>query len=70
MARLDYPVLLIHGEADSRIPVSHSERILKAAAPGSQLWTLPGVDHVDMFKAEPVEYVRRLREYLDMRLNP
>jgi pimeloyl-ACP methyl ester carboxylesterase len=69
VAGLAYPVLLIHGEADSRIPVSHSRRILDAAPAGSQLWTVPGADHVDAFLEEPEEYLRRVREYFERRLD-
>lgn len=69
-ALLDYPVLLIHGEADTRIPVSHGERVLGAAPAGSRIWKLPGVDHVDAFFEQPDEYVRRVREYLAERLGP
>ena len=38
------PVAIIHGDADSRIPVecSHS---LHAQLPGSQLHVIPGAEH-------------------------
>jgi fermentation-respiration switch protein FrsA (DUF1100 family) len=64
VAKFGYPVLLIHGEGDTRIPVSHSRRILEAAPVGSTLWTLSDVDHVDAFLEEPEEYLSRVRAYL------
>jgi pimeloyl-ACP methyl ester carboxylesterase len=65
--RLTYPVYLIHGEADTRIPVSESYRVLAHAPRGSALWTLPGVEHVDAFREQPDEYTRRVLAYLGSR---
>ena len=67
VAKLEYPVLVIHGEADERIPVEHARRVYAAAPPGSSLWTLPGVEHADAFPAHPDEYVQRVEEYLATR---
>ena len=67
-ARLDYPVLVIHGDADTRIPVSHGERVAEAGPPGTELWRVSGVEHVEAFEARPAEYVGRVAEYLDARL--
>jgi pimeloyl-ACP methyl ester carboxylesterase len=68
---LTFPILLIHGDADSRIPPSHSRRILERAHFGSEVWTPAGVDHVDAFLAQPDEYARRVIAYLEARFaNP
>ena len=67
--QLAYPVLVIHGEADSRIPVSHGRRVRERAPQGSELWTLPGVDHVDAFLDQPEEYVARVLAYFSTRLD-
>jgi acetyl esterase/lipase len=51
MARIpaNLPVLLVHGDADQRVPVDHSRRYAQAAAAagdaGCELMELPGVDH-------------------------
>jgi dipeptidyl aminopeptidase/acylaminoacyl peptidase len=63
VAKLDYPVLIIHGEADERIPLSEGRRVYDAAQPGSEFWTLSGVMHADAFPSHPDEYVQRLRAY-------
>lgn len=68
VSRLAYPVLVIHGEGDARIPVSHGRRIHERAPSGSEIWTPQGVDHVDAFIENPDEYVRRLLDYLDPRM--
>jgi pimeloyl-ACP methyl ester carboxylesterase len=67
VSKLAYPVLVIHGEADTRTPVSHGRRVYEAAPPGSELWTLPGAGHTRAFIDEPDEYERRVRKYLSER---
>jgi dipeptidyl aminopeptidase/acylaminoacyl peptidase len=64
---LTVPILLIHGDADNRIPPSHSRRIHQRAHFGSELWTPEGVNHVDAFLAQPDEYARRVIRYLEER---
>lgn len=68
VAQLAYPVLVIHGEADSRIPASHGRRVHERAPPGSELWMLPGVEHADAFLEQPEEYVQRVLAYFDRSL--
>lgn len=67
VARLDYPVFVIHGMADDRIPWEHGQRVAAAAEAGSSLWLVPGVDHVDTFLTHPDEYVERVNEYFGSR---
>jgi fermentation-respiration switch protein FrsA (DUF1100 family) len=64
---LVYPVLIIHGEADERIPVEHGRRVFASSPPGSELWTVPGVEHGDAFIEQPDEYVQRVTFYLATR---
>jgi pimeloyl-ACP methyl ester carboxylesterase len=64
VARLAFPVLVIHGEADRRIPVSQGRRVYERAPEGSTLWTVPGLDHLDAFSELPAEYVAHVADYL------
>lgn len=66
-SRLEYSILVVHGEDDTRIPTSHGRRVHAGAPPGSELWILPGVEHVEAFETEPDEYVRRVLDYLAQR---
>ena len=68
-ARLSYPILVIHGTADTRIPTEHGERVYAAAPAGSEIWLVPDVDHVEAFEEHPDEYVDRLTEYFEERLD-
>jgi pimeloyl-ACP methyl ester carboxylesterase len=53
------PILLIHGEVDSNIPLRHSLRI-HAHAPNTQLWQVPIADHCGALSTAPQEFERRL----------
>ena len=64
---IDYPILVIHGEADTRIPTEHGVRVHKAAHAGSELWITPDTDHGDSFLNYPEEYVERLVSYFASR---
>ena len=67
VTRLNYPVLVIHGTADQRIPWEQGQRVAQAAQEGSYLWKVPEVDHVDAFLTFPDEYVKRVAEYFGTR---
>ena len=68
VARVDYPVLLIHGMADSRIPKQHSVRIHSASHPDSDLWLAPNVGHTEAFSTYPDEYAAKVLSYFRARL--
>lgn len=55
------PVLLIHGKADSNIPVRHS-RMIVAGAHGTkvELWEVEGADHCGAIGVDREEFERRL----------
>jgi len=59
VAATTIPVLLIHGQIDSNIPVRHSLRI-HADAPDTQLWLVPAADHCGALSTAPGEFERRL----------
>ena len=59
VARTAIPVLLIHGQEDSNIPVRHS-RLIHARNPSTQLWEVPGADHCGALSTAPEEFERRL----------
>ena len=60
---LNYPVLLIHSDADSRIPISHSDTILENAPDGSQIWKISNAAHARAFSTYPAEYIERISNY-------
>jgi dipeptidyl aminopeptidase/acylaminoacyl peptidase len=56
------PILLIHGTADSNIPVSHS-RDLHALNASTRLWEVAGAGHVDNYAAQPEAYRKHVLEW-------
>ena len=60
------PILLIHGEVDSNIPLRHSLRI-HAHAPNTQLWQVPIADHCGALSTAPQEFERRLLTWFSSR---
>jgi uncharacterized protein len=59
VARTKIPVLLIHGQSDSNIPLRHSQ-IIHARNPNTELWQVPNADHCGAISTDPQEFSRRL----------
>ena len=53
----DRPLLLIHGESDSIVPVSQAYELAHAAGASCLTMTLPGVEHVQAYESDPEHYV-------------
>ena len=64
---VDIPILVIHGDADTRIPTEHGMRVHEAAYPDSEIWIVPGADHGDPFNTFPEDYVDRVVSYFGTR---
>jgi pimeloyl-ACP methyl ester carboxylesterase len=59
VAATQVPVLLIHGQIDSNIPVRHSRRI-HVRNPRTVLWEVPNADHCGAISTAPQEFERRV----------
>ena len=59
VARSRTPVLLIHGQVDSNIPVRHS-RAIHDRTPQTVLWEVPEADHCGAISVAPQEFEKRL----------
>lgn len=57
------PLLILHGDDDSVVDVSHARRLFAAAREPKQLWIVPGGHHIDAIFHLPIR--TRLVEYLD-----
>jgi alpha-beta hydrolase superfamily lysophospholipase len=64
------PLLLIHGEADSVVPVSQARRLARAAGPSCRAVTLPGVEHVQAYDSDPEHYIAAVDSFFDRHLSP
>jgi alpha-beta hydrolase superfamily lysophospholipase len=54
------PILLIHGQRDTNIPLRHCQRILARTASHATLWEVPGADHTASLGVAPEEFERRV----------
>lgn len=59
------PLLLIHGTADSLIPVEHGKRVFEAAGQPKELWLYEGVDHCGAYFDDRPGYVQRVTAFFD-----
>lgn len=59
------PLLLIHGEDDTTVPIHHAEQLYAAAGEPKELWRVPGVGHVGAYFADRTEYVRRVTGFFE-----
>ena len=70
VSQLDYPISVIYGTEDSRIPPEHSRRVFDASAKGSRLWVVNDVGHAESFVENKREYANRVSDYFLSRLRP
>jgi alpha-beta hydrolase superfamily lysophospholipase len=58
-----FPVLLICGSEDHRIPCRHAEAIHKAAIGPNELWIVQGAGHASALGHNPQEYEKRVIQF-------
>ena len=66
--RLDYPILVIHGGADDRIPPDHGRRVHRAAPADSALWLVDDTGHNEASTEHKSEYSEMVAAYFLERL--
>jgi len=65
LAAAAVPVLIIHGEADSYVPVVNARRLADSYGPRAETLFVPGAGHVESRLKAPATYDDRLRAFLD-----
>lgn len=58
------PLLLVHGEADTTVPISEGRRLAALAGPGAEHWVVPDADHSGSHAVAPEDYERRVADFL------
>jgi alpha-beta hydrolase superfamily lysophospholipase len=64
------PLLLIHGECDTIVPVDQAQELADAIGSSCLTLTLPGVDHVQAYQSDPENYVRLVGRFFNNHLTP
>jgi pimeloyl-ACP methyl ester carboxylesterase len=52
------PLLVIHGEDDTIVPLNQARELARAAGSSCLTRTMPGVDHVKAYETDPAGYVQ------------
>jgi alpha-beta hydrolase superfamily lysophospholipase len=65
VAQRSFPVLLICGTSDHRIPCRHAEAIYKAATGPKELWIVQGAGHASALGQAPAEYETRVVSFFE-----
>jgi pimeloyl-ACP methyl ester carboxylesterase len=65
----DRPLLLIHGDADSTVPVRQARQIARAAGPRCRALLIPGVEHVEAYRVNPVGYIANVDRFFRQNLD-
>ena len=58
------PLLLIHGQADTTVPLADGRRLAAAAGPSAEHWTVPGAGHSASHAVAGQDYERRVTDHL------
>ncbi|MBA2300787.1 MAG: alpha/beta fold hydrolase [Chloroflexi bacterium] len=58
------PLLLIHGEADTTVPMAEGRRLAALAGPASEHWIVPGAGHSGGHAIAGDDYERRVSDFL------
>jgi uncharacterized protein len=61
---VEVPLLLVHGAADTTVPVEEGRRLAALAGPSASHWVVPGALHSGGHAAAPGEYERRVTDFL------
>ncbi len=61
-------IMFIHGEKDTLVDVSNSERLYEAALEPKALYIIPNAGHSDLVEADPEEFEKRVLTFLDLYL--
>lgn len=62
------PLLLIYGDADSRVTLAHARRLQRAAGPSAQFWVVRGATHRDIGSEALVLLAPDIIAFLDQAL--
>jgi len=64
LARVELPVLFVHGEADSIVPVELGRALFDAASGPKEWWSVPGAEHNELPYADLEGFVERVEAFL------
>ena len=64
VAKCHYPMLFIHGDADTFVPTQMVYPLYEAKPEPKQLWIAEGAEHALSYKEHKAEYISRIRAFV------
>jgi dipeptidyl aminopeptidase/acylaminoacyl peptidase len=64
------PVLLIHGESDTIVPVGQARELAHTLGASCLMLTLPGVEHVQAYQSDREAYIQTVSSFFTNHLSP
>ena len=58
------PMLFIHGDEDTYVPVKMVEQLYKVKPEPKELWIVPGATHAHSYKSAPKEYTKHVKDFI------
>jgi uncharacterized protein len=68
IAHIHAPLLLIAGDADQHATLDEMKLLYARANEPKELWVIAGARHIDFYRYAPIEYQRRVLNFLKPRL--
>ena len=65
IGKVDAPVLMLHGSADTTVPIALGRRLFEAAPAGTQWVTFEGGSHSGIDRDQPASYRAVLESFID-----
>lgn len=65
IGKVDAPILMMHGAADTTVPIELGRRLYAAAPAGTRWVEFPSGSHSGLDRESPQEYARAVRELID-----
>ncbi len=68
VSKLPFPLLIVHGGDDQRVPTAHAKQLYSASVHReSELWIVPDAGHGESYLRQPSEYIDRVVNYFEKR---
>jgi fermentation-respiration switch protein FrsA (DUF1100 family) len=65
VAKVEAPLLIIHGDQDEVVPYSQGRQVFDAAAPPKTFYTIPGAGHNDLYYVGGEDYYNTLSQFIE-----
>lgn len=65
VSKTKVPVLIIHGDRDTRAPLSMAYRIYDSCQSEKEIYIVPGAEHTECYRTDPEKYEKTVSEFIE-----